>query len=257
MADPARILVVDDERATRVTLAEILELEGYEVTAVGGGQEAVTRMEKESFDLLLTDLRMPDMDGLEVVAAARQLAPKTVIILLTAHATLDSAIHALRQGAHDYLLKPARAAQIIQSVRAGLEKRAESERREKLLVAVRTAVGQLSTANESAEQPGEIRFLQAHGFTVDRFKRSVSAAGRTLDLTRVEYELLVMLIHNIDQVLSCTEMVRQIQGYEADDSEARAIVRVHMSRLRQKIEAAGVPPLPIVNVRGVGYRLSR
>ncbi len=257
MAELGRILIVDDERATRVTLAEILELEGYQVTAVGSGQDAVTRLEKGDFDLLLTDLRMPDMDGLEVVAAARQLAPHTVVILLTAHATLDSAIHALRHGAHDYLLKPARAAQIVQSVRAGLEKRAEILRRERLLAAVQNAVGQLAAPREAAGEPAEARYIQAHGLTVDRFRRSVTAGGSPLELTRVEYELLVMLMQNLDQVLSCTGIVRQIQGYEADDAEARAIVRVHISRLRQKIEAAGMPPLPIVNVRGVGYRMGR
>ncbi len=245
MAEQAHILVVDDERATRVTLAEILELEGYQVTAVGSGQEAIARLEKESFDLVLTDLRMPDVDGTQVIEAARRLAPRTVVILLTAYGTLDSALHALRHGAHDYLLKPARAAQIIESVQNGLRKR-------------QSAAGE--PAPEPAPEPPlqpETRFLEVHGLTVDRYARSVTAGGQPVELTRVEYELLVLLMSKADQVLPCTDILREVQGYQADDSEARAIVRVHVSRLRQKLEQAGAGKLPIVNVRGIGYRLSK
>lgn len=262
MSEPARILVVDDELGMRVTLAGILELEGYHVSVAAGGREALARLRQESFDLLLTDLRMPDVDGLALVADARRLAPHTLIIVLTAHATLDSAIQALRHGAHDYLLKPARADQIVASVQAGLAKRAELLRRDQLVSAVEQAVGPLRAEGEGGEA-GEAggreartdhRYLAAHGIQVDRAHRSASAQGRPLALTRVEYELLVLLLENLDAVLPCTTIVRAVQGYDAGDAEARAIVRVHVSRLRQKVQNAG-GALPVVNVRGVGYRL--
>ena len=96
MTSNERILVVDDERVMRLTLAEILQLEGYQVTAVDGGQEALARLEQESFELMLTDLRMPGIDGVQLIEKARSLAPQMIIIVLTAHATLDSAVRALR-----------------------------------------------------------------------------------------------------------------------------------------------------------------
>src|SRR5689334_20530753 len=101
------ILVVDDEESVAVTMAAILELDGYRVTRTLSGQEAVALIAKDHFDLVLTDLRLDDFDGMDVLAAARQHSPDTVGIVLTGYASLESAVQALRQGAYDYLLKPA------------------------------------------------------------------------------------------------------------------------------------------------------
>jgi DNA-binding NtrC family response regulator len=100
-----KILVVEDEETTRRSLAEILHLEGYQVLPVSSGEAALEALRKDPFDVVLLDLKMPGMDGLEVLRTAARIAPETMVILLTAHGSLESAIEAVRFQAHDYLTK--------------------------------------------------------------------------------------------------------------------------------------------------------
>ena len=117
----AHIMVVDDEAVARVSLAEVLRLEGYRVATAASGEEALSLFNKQGpFDLIVLDLKMPGMDGLQVTEMVRQQSPGTVIILLTAFGALETALQAIRQGAHDYLLKPCPIPEILESVRNGL-----------------------------------------------------------------------------------------------------------------------------------------
>ncbi len=100
------ILVADDETSIRDSVAEVLRDEGYQVTAVPDGDAAISALDKEEFDLVLSDLRMPGADGLTILRHAREVAPQTLVLLMTAHATVETAIEALQRGAQDYLLKP-------------------------------------------------------------------------------------------------------------------------------------------------------
>src|SRR5450759_4921311 len=100
------ILVAEDEAAVRESLAELLRDEDYQVTAVADGAAAINALDTSEFDLVLSDVRMPGADGLAVLRHTREVAPQTLVLLMTAHATVDSAIEALRRGAQDYLLKP-------------------------------------------------------------------------------------------------------------------------------------------------------
>jgi len=100
------ILVAEDEQAVRESLAEVLREEGYEVVAVADGMEALRALEEREFDLVLSDIRMPGADGLEVLQRTREIAPQTLVLLMTAHATVETAVEAIRRGAQDYLLKP-------------------------------------------------------------------------------------------------------------------------------------------------------
>lgn len=119
----ANILVVDDEVNIRFFLEEILTRDGYRVVTAENGEQALQRMEGEEFDLALIDLRMPKLDGLGLLAQLRQRTPDTVVIILTAHGTLNTAVEALRQGAYDYQLKPCQATELRASVQRGLNKR--------------------------------------------------------------------------------------------------------------------------------------
>ena len=112
----SNLLVVDDENVARQSLTDILKLEGYNVASAANGQAAVEYIRTHPIDLMIVDLRMPGMNGLEVVQVVNQMAPDTEIVLLTAFASTDSAVQALRLRIHDYLIKPAAPAQVIASV---------------------------------------------------------------------------------------------------------------------------------------------
>ncbi|HEY66924.1 MAG: DNA-binding response regulator [Chloroflexi bacterium] len=255
----ARIMVVDDEPVARISLAEVLRLEGYQVATAASGEEALSLLNKSGpFDLMVLDLKMPGMDGLEVTEVVRKQSPGTVIILLTAFGTLETAIQAIRHGAHDYLLKPCPIPDILESVRKGLAKRQQEQQRQHLVSQLRRTLSEL-VAVEGAEmvekavspQPG--RFLQVRDVVVDRQKHVVMLRGQPLDLTPTEFKILVCLMETPDQVWSPQELIRRAQGYETDAWGARAIIRVHIRRLRKKMETDPSNPEYILNVRGVGY----
>ena len=255
----ASVMVVDDEAVARVSLAEILRLEGYQVATAASGEEALSLLNKSGpFDLMVLDLKMPGMDGLEVTEMVRVQSPGTVIILLTAFATLETAIQAIRNGAHDYLIKPCPIPKVLESVRKGLSKRQQEQHRQQLVSKLQRTLSELITV-EGAEvieetapaQPS--RFLQVRDVVVDRQKHVAMLRGQPLDLTPTEFKILVCLLETPDQVWSPQELVRRAQGYETDAWGARAIVRVHIRRLRKKMETNPSAPKYILNVRGVGY----
>ena len=258
MVKSTRILIVDDEPTIRETLAEMLISEGRKIVTAASGEEALVLLQKEAFDLMLLDLIMPGLGGLQVMEKARTIAPDTVIIMLTAHGTLSSAIQAMRHGAHDYLLKPASAPKIMASVEEGLRRRQETLRKQELVRQMEQAVQELATgefappkAEPEPERP--TRFLQARDIVVDLQRQVVLVRDEPVNLTPTELRLLTTLMQRPDEVIGARELVREVQGYECDESEARAIIRVHIRRLRKKIEEVPEDPHYIINVRGVGY----
>jgi len=255
----AHIMVVDDEASERVSLAEVLKLEEYQVDTAASGEEALSLLGKStSFDLILLDLKMPGMDGLEVIDAVRKRSPGTVVILLTAFGTLETAMEAIKSGAHDYLLKPCPVPDILESVRKGLIKYQQEKQRQQLVNQLQHTISELATV-EGAEEIEEIetsqssRFIEINQIVVDRQKHVVMRDEQPVDLTPTEFKILVCLMETPDQVWSPQELVRNAQGYETDAWGARAIIRVHIRRLRKKIEAEPSNPECIINVRGVGY----
>ncbi|HLF29101.1 MAG TPA: response regulator transcription factor [Anaerolineae bacterium] len=249
------ILVVDDEMAMRATLSEILSGEGYRVSTAENGEAALELLRQTPIDLMLLDLKMAGLDGLQVTEAAQQLSPDTVIVMLTAHGTLESAINAMRRGAHDYLLKPAAVPEILAAVERGLKHRTQSLRQRDLIALMQRAIQELQVpgAGTAGESTGRDRFIQSRGVSLDLQRHVATANGNLLDLTLTEFKLLAYLMQHPDQVVSPRELVSAVQGYEADEHEARAIIRVHIRRLRQKMEPDPDNPEYVLNVRGVGY----
>ncbi|MBH0207657.1 MAG: sigma-54-dependent Fis family transcriptional regulator [Nitrospira sp.] len=118
-----KILVVDDEQSLREVLSIMLKRAGYAVTSATGGEEAVELLQKEIYDLVITDLRMPKVDGMEVLSAVKSVSPETVVLIITAFASADSAVEAMKQGAYDYLTKPFQVDEVQLIIRNALEKR--------------------------------------------------------------------------------------------------------------------------------------
>ena len=249
-----RILVVDDEAVMRATLEEFLSGTGFEVATAANGEAALTELQRKPVDLMLLDLRMDGLDGLQVIEAAKQIAPDTVIVMLTAYGSMESAITAMRRGAFDYLLKPCQMPEILEAVQRGLAHRSQSIRQRDLVTLMHRAIQELSLPGTTApDATSSDRFIRSRGISLDLQRHVATAHGQLLDLTLTEFKLLAYLMQRPDQVIAPRDLVGAVQGYEADEYEARAIVRVHIRRLRQKLEPDPDNPEYVLNVRGVGY----
>jgi len=255
----AKLLIVDDEKAMRVSLSEMFALRGAQVTTAADGREAIELLNQHDFDLMLLDLKMPGMSGIQVLEVAQKVRPATVVVLLTAHATLDSAISALRRGAYDYLLKPCEPRALIAGVERGLTRRAEFLRRQNLVGLMEQTVSALKTDKQTSSTPGSLPtvdgVLRAGDLAVDTKKRQALLGNQLLALSPTEYNVLAYLARNPNRAIPSSELVRGSLGYEASEDEARPIMRVHIHRLRQKIEVDANNPQRLVTVRAAGYML--
>ena len=236
----SNILVVDDEPVARQSLSDILKLEGYNVASAPNGQAAVEYVRTHPVDLMIVDLRMPGMDGLEVVQVVNQIAPDTEVILLTAFGSTETAIQALRLRIHDYLLKPASPVQIIATVKKGLARRSGKSR-------VSNAI-----TNDVVDE-AVIVFSLKDGTTVDLSRRQIKHKSKIEHLTPAEGRLLRILMENEGKVFSHRELVLLVQGYDTSQREAPEILRPLVSRLRHKLDQFPSLSERVVSVRGTGY----
>src|SRR5260370_1419324 len=145
-SDPelAHILVVDDEGAIRYSIGKALQRVGYHVTEAASGEEALQMMNEQEFEVVLTDIRMPGLSGVELLSKIKEKAPDSIVILMTGYASLGTAVESLRLGAHDYLIKPSSSQDIRQSVARGLERAYNLQRRRLLLDAIQRNVQELT-----------------------------------------------------------------------------------------------------------------
>ena len=265
MLQGARILIVDDERTTRLSLSEIFSLRGATTSTAADGAEALDQIKQTPFDLIILDVKLPGVSGLQVLEYVQEHAPGTVCVLLTAHATIDSAIRALRQGAFDYVLKPAQPKAIIEVVERGLAKRQEFLRRKSLVDLMEQTVEAFKAGSPTAPAPPPplTSATQASGpqlstgnLTADLHRREAKLDDRLLDLTPTEFDTLVYFIRNAERVVSCRDLVKAVHGYDTTENAARPIMRVHIHRLRQKIEVNAATPERLLTIRSAGYMLT-
>jgi DNA-binding response OmpR family regulator len=262
MLQGAHILIVDDERTTRLSLSEIFSLRGAVTAVAADGQEALDLIAQQTFDLIVLDVKMPGVSGLQVLETVQQTSPATIVILLTAHATVDSAIRALRQGAFDYLLKPAQPRSIIEVVERGLAKRQEYLRRQSLVGLMEQTVEAFRQGAAPAATSGpttaanEPAVSQAGDLVVDLQRREARLADQLLELTPTEFETLAYLVQHAERVVSCRDLVKAVHGYDTDEHAARPIMRVHIHRLRQKIEIDATVPMRLLTIRSAGYMVT-
>jgi DNA-binding response OmpR family regulator len=251
----AKILIVDDEPGIRDSLSDVLVQEGYQVVAAENGENAINLIENEQFDLMLLDIMMPGMSGVDVLRVTHRKVPDLKVILLTAHGTLETAVEALRLGAHDYLLKPASAYDILASISRGLASRAEKQQKKYILEQMESSIQKLKdTEGFQTTQTSEPNLLVLEDnvmFDVNR--REIWQGDVRIGLTPTEGKLLRVLVENRGRVLSHRELVFQVQGYETTDWEAPEVLRPLISRLRRKLAIFDSGESWISNVRGTGY----
>jgi DNA-binding response OmpR family regulator len=224
----ARILVVDDDATVSEVVGRYLEREGFTVETVADGRVALDRALAEPPDLVVLDLMLPGMDGLEVCRRLRALAPVPIVVL-TARGQESDRIIGLDLGADDYVAKPFSTKELVARVRAVL----------------RRARGPL------AAQFDHPRVLVDGDLEVDVAARQARRAGEVVSLTAREFELLAFLARHPRQAFSREEILDQVWGYRYGDTST---VTVHVRRLREKIEPDPAHPQRIATVWGVGYR---
>ena len=223
LAPQARVLVVDDDVDVRDSLQRALGYAGYAVAVAANGTEALQAVAQAPVDLIILDVLMPMLNGLDTCRALRNRGDATPVLVLTARDAIDDRVAGLEAGADDYLVKPFALRELMARVNALL-------RRTK---PVRELLGYADV-------------------TLDLTTRSVTRGAVTLTLTKIEFSLLELLIRNAEQVLSYDMITDRVWGYgEAPASNA---LQVFVALLRRKLEADGLPRL-LHNVRGIGYVL--
>ncbi|MFJ2893072.1 MULTISPECIES: response regulator transcription factor [unclassified Streptomyces] len=252
---PQTVLLAEDDRAIRHALERALTLEGYQVTAVADGVEALAQAHRTPPDVLLLDVMMPGIDGLQVCRVLRAEGDRTPILMLTALVETADRIAGLDAGADDYVVKPFDVEEVFARLRALLRRTSP--------VAANGVPGTPGPSGASGALPDVLRDdphptmssdkqISAAGLRMDLQARRVWRDERELELTRTEFELLELLVRNAGIVLDHSTIYDRIWGYDFGPGSKN--LAVYVGYLRRKLDEPGAPQL-IHTVRGVGYVL--
>jgi DNA-binding response OmpR family regulator len=252
MNTAATILLLDDELAVLHFFERVLVQDGYQVVTVTSGEAALQAITAQEFDLALLDLRLKDMSGLDVLKQLHHHWPATPAIIITAHGSLETSIQALRQGAHDYLLKPCSVDDLRESVRMGLLRRQQELGRGLLPAPIETGS---YPADGTESDNGRTRIVQQRGLLIDPARHTVTLDDALLDLGPVEFNVLAYLVGEAPRVVAAEEIARKVQGYHDVPDEACDTVRSHIYHIRTKMKAATGRDT-IRTVRGIGYAIT-
>ena len=233
-----KILVAEDQTDIRNLLVLNLRSAGYEVTDVADGLAALASETARANDLLILDMMMPGMDGLELCKTLRARGCSTPILMLTAKSTELDRVLGLELGADDYLTKPFSLAELLARVKALL-------RRAALLAAAQVNAQAAGQKSALAICNGELEILPA--------KRQVRCRGELIDFTALEFELLLHFASHPGHVFSRSQLLSAVWGYTHDGYEHT--VTTHINRLRAKLEADPLRPVLILTARGAGYKM--
>jgi two-component system KDP operon response regulator KdpE len=224
-----KILVVDDEPAQIRLIDQILTSNGYEVTTAGSGQEAIRLVFEHKPHLVLMDVMMPGIDGIQTCSCIREISDVPVIMLTGQRTSEEDVVHGLEAGADEYLPKPVGNRELLARVRAAL-RRAEKP---------------------SYKQESKKVVFSNDYLTVDIAERKVIVKGQKLKLTPREFRLLALLVENAGRIMTHQQVLENVWGWEyIDDVD---YVRIYISHLRQKIEPNPSEPHYIITEPGVGY----
>jgi DNA-binding response OmpR family regulator len=257
---PVRLLIVDDQPHIRSAIAKALALTGYDVDEAASGDEALALLAHASYDLMMLDMVMPGMTGTEVLRRAREINPELLIVVLTGHATLESAIMAVKSAATDYLLKPISIHDIIDAITRALQKR--TARAQKIYlddVMDVTPQSELPPTLSRFTEEGWSQLVYAYPLRLDRSNRIVefeNDSSKMVTLSKGETAVLGSLMEKPGHVFSCQQIVLSSWGYKLERIEAESVIRPYISRLRRKIEINPQKPMLIQTIRRRGYQFT-
>ncbi len=260
------ILIVDDEDRLRLSLSLILQKENYGVETAANAEEALNRLQWHEYDLMFLDLSLPGMSGIDLLMEVHKQAPHMLVLILTAHAALESAIQAVRLGARDYLIKPVEPVLILARVKEILAENEQPARKKEIVGQLQSLLAELQRIEGEDMTPTSVlatlppanpaRFLKKGDFDLDLHARHVVLNGRYIPVTGIYFDYLGTLLRYAPKVVAYKILVKESQGYDVAMAEARDLARWRIHELRKLIEADPQRPQYILTVRGTGYRLA-
>lgn len=259
------ILIIDDEPNLRRSLGLILQRAGYAITTASSAAEAIQLLQAGAYDLAFLDIKLPDQNGITLLPKIRELYPDMPVLILTAHATLDTAIGAVRSGARDYLLKPIDPQNILNRLEMILREEKPKRRREitnqlqNLLTELQSIDGkdvQNAVPGVVTQPPDPARYLKCGPLVLDRHTHSVLFRDCNTSMPPSTFDYLVTLARHSPHPVTYEKLVMESQGYQhLSRAEAREISRWQMHEIRRLMELDPRHPQLIITVRDVGYRL--
>jgi DNA-binding response OmpR family regulator len=266
MRSQTSILIVDDEDLLRLSLSFILQKESYRVETAANAEEALDYLKLHEYDLMFLDLNLPAMSGIDLLGEVHRQFPHLPVLILTAHAALESAIQAVRLGARDYLIKPIEPALILARVAEVLAESEQPVRKQEIVSQIQGLLAELQkiegkdttpTSTLAALPPADsARFLKKGIFDLDLHARHAILNGRYIPVTGIYFDFLSTLLRHAPRVVDYKTLVKESQGYEVAAAEARDLASWRIHELRKMIEADPKRPRYILTVRGTGYRLA-
>lgn len=230
MVQKLSVLVIEDEKSICDFIAKTLNASDYKAVTAGSGKEGLAILTSALPDLVLLDLGLPDMDGIDIIKQTREWSSLPIIVI-SARVQEREKVAALNAGADDYITKPFGT--------------------DELLARIRTAIRHSNKIVD--DKVNSTRPYSARGLVVDFGKRLVTVEGKEIHLTRVEYKIVSMLAQNSGKVITYSSLIEQVWGPYADDNNR--ILRVNMANIRRKIEKNPGEPEYIFTELGVGYRM--
>lgn len=257
-----RILLVEDDDSTRRSFLYLLRYANYHVREAADGETALELLSSERFDVVITDIILGGISGMDVLHLARQQHYRPEVIVLTGHGSFETAVLAVREGAFDYLVKPCASDELRATVARALQQHHTEQQ-------VRTAAQTLMQALYGDGAASQARPRESDqslptsapdthyaptivlgALMMGPTRRDVTFAGHVVQLTHTEYMLLRYLSHHVGNCCASRDILRFTHGIETNEAEAQALVKPHIHNLRRKLH-----PSYVVTERGKGYRL--
>ena len=260
------ILIVDDENRLRLSLSLVLQKENYRVETAANAEAALNCLRSHEYNLMFLDLNMPGMSGIDLLVEVHRHYPHMPVLILTAHAALESAIQAVRLGARDYLIKPVEPVLILTRVAEILAESEQPARKKEIVGQIQSLLAELQkmegehttpTSELAALPPADpARFLNKGNFELDLHARHATLNGKYIPVTGIYFDYLGTLLRHAPKAVAYKALVKESQGYDVASAEARDLARWRIHELRKVIEPDPEEPRYILTVRGTGYRLA-
>jgi DNA-binding response OmpR family regulator len=258
------ILVIEDDEVMCLALASWLEHAGYQVTQANDGTTAIDLLRETMVDVVLSDIVLGETSGLDVLQEAKSHPNLPEVILLTGHASVETSVTALRQGAFDYLIKPCTADQILKTTKKAIDRHISEIRLREAAHTMFTAFSnqfepipipegllQLTPEEQAINEPKKMSDTLVIGeLVIGKTRHEVTFRGDPARVTPIEFALLRYLAEREGQICFCNDIVHYTHGFDTTDADAQTMLRSHVRNIRRKIDSDY-----LVNDRGIGYKL--